>query len=481
MKLSELMKDTEVKNNYSDVEISFVTDKPEKCEKGCAFVCINGMSFDGHNAIDEAKKNGAVAFITEKDTGRENCLITENTRKAYGLMCSRLFDEPSKKMKIIGVTGTNGKTSTASIIYSLLTLSGEKAALLGTAANIIDGKEEEASFTTPDAYEYNRLLKKAYDCGTKYCVCEVSSQALDQYRTFGTEFEIGVFTNISKEHLDYHKTFENYLEAKIKLFESCKKAVINLDDAHSEEIISSLKCSVTTFSTKNDHSDLTAKCIKYGDGTVEYAAVMFSEISRVKMTGIGEYSVKNSLAALAVMIKLGFSLEKTAGLVPLVKPVRGRGEKLNTDCGFSVIIDYAHTPDALYNILYALSRNKTGRIITLFGCGGERDKSKRPDMGNIASAFSDIVVLTNDNPRNEDEDEIIRDILAGINKCECEIFIEKDREQAMKLAFMKAKENDIVLLAGKGHESYQIIKNKKIPFDEREKAIKILGSISRGD
>lgn len=479
MKLSELIKDTEVKNSYSDVEISFVTDRPEKCKKGSAFVCIEGKSFDGHNAVDEAEKNGAVAFITQKDTGKENSVKVENTRKAYALMCSRFFNEPSKKMKLIGITGTNGKTTTANIIYSLLTLSGEKAALLGTAGNIIDGKHEESLFTTPDAYEFNRLLKKAYDSGAKYCVCEVSSQALDQYRTFGTEFEIGVFTNISREHLDYHETFENYLEAKKKLFESCKCAVINLDDSRSEEIISSLKCDFMTFSAVNDRSDITAKCIKYNTDSVEYAAVMFSEISRVKAFGIGDFSVRNSLASLAVMIKLGFSLEETAKLMPLVKPVKGRGERLNTDCGFSVIIDYAHTPDALYNILYALGKNKKGRIITLFGCGGERDKGKRADMGSIAAAFSDIAVLTNDNPRNEDEDEIINDILAGAKNGECEIFIEKDREKAIKLALMKAKTDDTVLLAGKGHEEYQIIKDKKIPFDEREKAYKILGSLSR--
>ncbi len=474
MKLSQMLKNADVKSGYSDVEISFVTDRPEKCVKNSAFVCIEGFSFDGHGSIDEAEKNGAVVFITQKDTGRKNQIIVENTRKTYALMCSRFFSEPSKSMKLIGITGTNGKTTTAHTIYGLLTLSGRKAGLIGTAENIIDGNREESDFTTPGAFEFNRALRKMADCGTEYCVCEVSSQALDQYRTYPCEFEVGVFTNISNEHLDYHHTFENYLSAKKKLFSQCKSAVINLDDSAAEEIISSCGCEIMTFSTRDDRSDITAKDIRYYDGYTEYAAVMFSEICRVKVRGIGEYSVRNSLAAIAVMLKLGFKLSEAAEKAALISPVAGRGEKLKTNTDYSVIVDYAHNPDALYNILSALSNLKKGKIITLFGCGGERDREKRADMGNIAGAFSDIAVITNDNPRNENEDEIINDILSGMKESKCRIYVEKDRAQAIRLALMNAEKNDIVLLAGKGSEAYQTVKNEKIPFSDREKAEEIL-------
>lgn len=474
MKLSQLLFGADVENAYEDVEISFVTDNCEKCVKNCAFVCIEGKNHDGHDYIEKAEKNGAAVFITQKDTGRENQIIVKNTRKTYALMCSNLFGEPSKKMKLIGITGTNGKTTTANIIYSLLTLFGEKAGLIGTVENIVDGEKNESIYTTPDAFEFNRLLRKMADCGTKYCVCEVSSQALDQCRTDGCRFSVGVFTNITKEHLDYHKTFDNYLSAKKKLFSSCENAIINLDDPHADSVLSDIGCDAMTFSVKKDEADITAKNIRYGHGFAEYAAVMYCSIGRVRISGIGEYSVKNSLAALAVMIKLGFGFEETCEKMSLVKPVRGRGEVIETGKDFSVIIDYAHTPDALYNVLYALSREKKGRLIVLFGCGGDRDKSKRADMGSIASSLADIAIVTDDNPRNESEDEIIGDILSGMNNQKCRIYVEKDRTRAIKLALESAKKDDIVLLAGKGHEAYQIIKNQKMPFDEREKVAEIL-------
>lgn len=473
MKLSALLYEADVEK-LKDVEISFVTDKTENVKKGCAFVCIKGSHFDGHTAASCAVENGASVIIAERDTGAENQIIVPDTRKAYALMCSRFFGEPSKELKLIGVTGTNGKTTTANIIYSLLTLMGKKAGLMGTVQTIIDGKRSESSLTTPDAFEFNRNLRLMVQSGAEYCVCEVSSQALDQCRTEGCEFFAGVFTNLTPEHLDYHKTFENYLVAKKKLFSQCENAIINLDDKYSGDIISSAKCDTFTFSVKNDEADLTAKCIEYGDGFIRYAAVTYSDIARVRFHGFGTFSVSNSLAALAVMMKLGFDFEETSSKMQLVRPVSGRGEILDTGTDYKVIIDYAHTPDALQNILSALRRTKKGRLIVLFGCGGDRDRKKRSIMGEVVSSLSDIAVVTDDNPRGESEDEIISDILGGMNGRGCRIYVEKDRTQAIKLALSKAKKNDIVLLAGKGHEAYQIINNQKLPFDEREKVLEFL-------
>lgn len=474
MKLSHLLSEADVKNAFADFEIDYVTDKSENCREGCAFVCIKGEKHDGHDYVKEAKKNGASVIVTQKDLKEENQIVVGDTRKAYALMCSKFFCEPSKEMKVIGITGTNGKTTTANIIYSLLTLMGEKSGLVGTVENIIDGEKEESLFTTPDAYEFNRILRKMADCGTKYCVCEVSSQALSQKRTEGTVFETGVFTNITKEHLDYHKTFENYLGAKKRLFSSCKNAVINLDDPFCDRMAGNIPSSVLTFSTRKNEADITAKNIRYAENSVTFDAVMLYEIGRVTFSGIGEFSVRNALAALAVMKTLGFELCEICPLMEKVQPVKGRGEKLKTNTSYSVIVDYAHTPDALYNVLYALSKAKKGKLIVLFGCGGDRDKEKRPEMGKVVSAFADIAVVTDDNPRGESENEIISDILGGMNGRGCRIYVEKDRTQAIKLALSKAKKNDIVLLAGKGHEAYQIINNQKLPFDEREKVLEFL-------
>lgn len=474
MKLSMMLECSEVENEYADVEISFVTDSLEKCRKNCAFVCIEGKNTDGHSLADEAVKRGAVVLVAEKKTGRENEVLVKNTRRAYAYMCSRFFGNPSEKMKVIAITGTNGKSTTAWMVYSLLTLMGEKAGLIGTVENIIDGKREESTFTTPSAFEFNELLRRMADCGSRYCVCEVSSQALDQWRTYGSKFFAGVFTNITNEHLDYHKTFENYFSSKKKLFSQCKNAIINLDDSHAEDVICNAGCEIMTYATSRNDADLTAMGIKTGDFSVCYEAVMFSDIARVRAKGIGLHTVSNSLAAIAVMLKLGFDLCEVCSKMPCVDTLRGRGEKLDTDTPYTIIIDYAHTPDALMSILSALNREKKNRLIVLFGCGGDRDREKRAVMGNIVSSFSDIAVVTDDNPRNENEDEIISDILGGMNNPRCRTYVEKDREKAIRLALSHAKKDDIVLLAGKGHEAYQIIKDRKTLFDEREKVAEIL-------
>ena len=476
MKLSKLVSSLDVENTYTDEEISYITFDSRKCIPGCAFVCIKGEHADGHDKANEAVKNGAKVIIAQRDTKEKNQIIVKDTKKAYALMCCEFFDNPSKKLQLIGVTGTNGKTTVAHSIYRFLMLCERKTSLIGTIKNILPDRIEDSLLTTPDAFEFNRLLNEAVKLDCEYCVCEVSSQALDLERTYGCDFEIGVFTNISKEHLDYHKTMENYISSKKKLFLQCKNIVANLDDAYFNSIFDDIKAKVTTYSAQSDEAFLTAKSIRINEKSVDYAAVAYSQIGRVHFNMTGLFSVYNSLAVLSCALTLGYSFDESVSILPLIEPPTGRMEELETDKDFRVVIDYAHTPDGLLNVLSSLNKNKKGRIITVFGCGGNRDAKKRPLMGDIASQLSDITIVTSDNPRNEERESIINDILDGMgkNKNKNQVFVRIHRTQAIELALDLAKKGDIVLLAGKGHETYQIVGNERIPFDEREKVLSYL-------
>lgn len=469
MKLSCILASAVDSLDCKDVEISYITDDSRKVREGCAFVCIKGKNFDGHNAALQAEENGAVAIIAERDVGCKNQVIVENTRSVYAKMCSEFFSRPSKKMKMIGVTGTNGKTTVSTLIYEVLIRLGKKVGLIGTVSNIIDGKKTDSVLTTPDAFDLNRMFKEMVDCGTEYCIMEVSSQALDQCRTDGCHFDIGIFTNISRDHLDYHETMENYIAAKRKLFLNCDKAVINIDDPSYKLLLDGTDCKTLTYSAKQNSADLTAKTVKLSPGAVDYAIVGISMIGRVHYQTPGMFSVYNSMAAIGCALEMGFDFDDTLSAVAQIKSVKGRFEVLDTDTPYRIIIDYAHTPDGLENVLKTLNEVKQGRVITVFGCGGDRDKTKRPIMGETVARLSDVAVVTTDNPRTEEPESIINDILEGMKKSPNETFVKVDRTQAIHFAIDMAKENDIILLAGKGHETYQVIGKEKLHYDEREK------------
>ncbi len=475
MKLSYLLRNTVTESDYRDVEISYITDDSRKCKDGCAFVCIEGKNFDGHTAAKKAVECGAAVIIAQKDTGCENQVIVENTRSEYAKMCSLFFSEPSKKMKLIGITGTNGKTTVSTLIYNVLTSLGKKAGLIGTVSNIIDGKKTDSVLTTPDAFDLNRMFKEMADCQTEYCVMEVSSQALDQCRTDGIRFDVAVFTNLTQDHLDYHGSMENYVAAKRKLFLNCDKAVVNIDDSSYKALLNETDCKVTTYSAKQNAADLTAKTIKLSPGGVDYAIVGISMIGRVHYETPGMFSVYNSMAVIGSLLELGFDFDEVIATVAKLKSVKGRFEVLDTDTPYKVIIDYAHTPDGLENVLRTLNEVKQGgRVITVFGCGGDRDKTKRPIMGSTVAYLSDIAVVTTDNPRTEEPESIINDILEGMKGSKNQTYVKVDRTQAIEFALSIAKEHDIILLAGKGHETYQIIGKEKTHYDEREKVTEYL-------
>lgn len=456
-----------VDKNFANLEISGITCDSRNVEPGFAFVCISGFLQDGHAYAESAVEKGAAVIISEHATGVKNEIIVSDTHEIYADMCASWFGNPAKKLKLIGITGTNGKTSVSYILKGILERFGNKVGLIGTIQNMIGDKAIETKNTTPDAYELNRLFSLMVEAGCTYAVMEVSSHSLDQKRVCNLYFEAAIFTNLTQDHLDYHVTMENYLSAKKKLFTMCKTAIINADDKYAEELIKGLDCRIVTYSI-GDNADYSAKALKFYPSSVEYELISNSILNHVKFNTGGKFSVYNSMAAVITALELGFSVKETADAVANVSGVKGRAENLPTGKDFTVIIDYAHTPDGLKNILKTFKECEKNRVIVLFGCGGDRDKTKRAVMGNIAVRYSDYVIVTSDNPRSEEPGEIIKDILSGINSTSTPVKVIENRIDAIKYAVSIARKDDIIVLAGKGHETYQILKDKTIHLDERE-------------
>lgn len=467
MKLSLLLKQVPVQNTYEDREITFITDDSRKIQPGCAFVCIKGNHFDGHDAAFDAVRRGAAAVIVQHSVGCEGEVITSNTRAAYSLMCAAFFGEPAKKLRLIGVTGTNGKTTTTFLIKEILDMFGKKSGLIGTVVNMIDQQAEPAALTTPESFALQQLFAKMVQAGCEYCVMEVSSQALSQGRVEGCMFEVAVFTNLTQDHLDYHGNFENYAAAKAILFSQCKKAVLNSDDPAWHRMIRDSSCPYVTYAQKQQ-ADYRAAEIQYAQTGVRYQLRHAEQCFDTAIGIPGEFSVYNSLCAITALVELGFSLADVVEKAAKVKGVKGRIEVVPTDTDYVVIIDYAHSPDGLENILKAVRPITKGRVLTVFGCGGDRDRTKRPLMGKVAASLSDYLFVTSDNPRTEQPEAIIADILAGLKDCSVPMVVEPSRTLAIQAALNEAKAGDTVLLAGKGHETYQILGTEKIHYDERE-------------
>lgn len=474
MKLSQLLVRLETKGNYKDCEIASITDKFDSINPGDVFVCIKGNRFDAHTVAQRAiDEKGAAAVVVEHETGAKNEVIVENSRKAYSFMCSEYFSRPTDSLKMIGITGTNGKTTISFLIKHILEEAGKKCGLLGTVINLVGDKERPSSLTTPDPFEMQALFREMADEGCEFCIMEVSSQALSQQRVAPITFDLGIFTNLTQDHLDYHGTMKNYKSAKHMLFENSKKVIINDDDSAAEFMKENISAEIITYSMKND-SDYTAKNPVLSDKSVSYELVSNAMISRIKLNIPGEFSIYNSMAAAVAAKEMGVDVDVARKALSASTGVKGRMETVHVDTPYTVIIDYAHSPDGLINVLKSLRKVYTKKIITVFGCGGDRDKTKRPIMGEIAGNMSDIVVVTSDNPRTEDPQMIIDDILAGMDKCKAKIYVECDRTKAIEKALTIAKQDDVVLLAGKGHETYQILNTGKIHYDEREIVKEIL-------
>lgn len=481
MKLAKLMEglEYEVLKGNLDVSINSINYDSRKVKDGDMFVCIKGFKSDGHNFIDAAINNGAKVIVCEDEADVKDGITLikfKDTRKALAKIGAKYYDNPCDKLNIIGVTGTNGKTTTAFMIKNILESCNEKVGLIGTIANYIGDEKLETERTTPESLELQELFRNMVDKGVKYCVMEVSSHSLELDRVYGVDFEVGIFTNLTRDHLDFHKTFENYYKAKYKLFPRSKTSIVNIDDKYGVRITEDLqKENITNFITYGikNKADIMAKNEKLENMDILFDLVTKDKTERVLLPIPGEYNIYNALGAISACKVLGISLEDIKeGLKHVVVPGRceraARGHKLP----YEIIIDYAHTPDGLENILKTAREFTRRRLISVFGCGGDRDKVKRPQMGKIGTDLSDIAVITSDNPRSEEPDSIIDDIIAGIEK---DNYIRiTNRHEGIEKAMEIAEEGDVIVIAGKGHETYQILNTGTIHFDEREVIEEIL-------
>lgn len=466
MRLKDLFDKTgvEISGLIADTDITDIVYDSRKVTKGSLFVAIKGFKSDGHEYIEKAVEMGAAIVVGEEDRCEENYIRVPSSRKFLAAASANFFERACDKMKIVGITGTNGKTTTSYLIKQILELKGHKCGLIGTNQILIGDEAIDSERTTPESRELHELFYKMYKSGAEYVVMEVSSHSLELDRVYGIEFEVGVFSNLTQDHLDFHETMDNYAAAKAKLFEMSKSAAINADDAYSHVMLKNAK-NVVTYSIESA-SDLKVEGIKLRERGITFDVTYNGEERQLRLGIPGLFSVYNALAAASGALCLGFSLEDIEKGLVIARGVKGRLEVVPTLTPYTVIIDYAHTPDGLENVIKAVRGFAKGRVITLFGCGGDRDNTKRPIMGEIAQRLSDYVIVTSDNPRTEDPGVIMEQIVKGMH--EGNYVCIESRRDAIDYALDFAREGDVVILAGKGHETYQIFKTGTIHFDERE-------------
>lgn len=464
MKLKELIK---AGGALGETEITGITCDSRNVSPGYLFVCIKGTASDGHDYAAAAARAGAAAVVAEHDVGLENQIILPDTRAAYADACAEWFGRPADGLHLLAVTGTNGKTSVTYMLKAILEKAGFKVGLIGTIQNMIGDEIIAAHNTTPNAYELNSLFSLMRAKGCTHVIMEVSSHALDQSRVYRLSFDVAMFTNLTQDHLDYHKTMDNYFNAKKKLFKMCKIAVVNSDDPYAARLLADLSCKAVTYSA-GDNSTYSAKGINFKPASVDYEFVSDSDIAHIKVNTGGRFTVYNSLCAAVCAVEIGIPLKTVSAALSEIEGVKGRAESVPTGRDFHIVIDYAHTPDGLKNILSTFRECEKNRLIVLFGCGGDRDKTKRPIMGEIAEHFADYVIVTSDNPRSEEPRAIIDDILVGMRDSRTPYKVIENRIEAIKYAVSIATRGDIIVLAGKGHETYQILRDGTIHLDERE-------------
>lgn len=466
----------------ADVLVSDVTHDSRQAGAGWLFVAVRGLTLDGHRFVDDVMRRGAVGMISElkaPENFQGAWLQVADARTALAQAAAVINDNPSHELKLVGITGTNGKTTTTYLTFALAEANGETGAMLTTVEYRIGEKSEPAVRTTPEASDTNRFLRAAVAENCRMAVMETSSQAIDLHRCDALRFRVGIFTNLTRDHLDYHGTMENYFDAKKKLFdgrlgEKPASSVINIDDEWGAKLARELKDGdqkVVTFGLKNRRADMTANDINVSllKGTSFVLKTAGGE-RNVTSPLVGTPHVYNILAASAAALEIGYDLDKIVAGIKTCVGAPGRFERVETETDFAVVVDYAHSDDALLNVLKTARDLTKGRIITVFGCGGDRDKSKREPMGKVAGKYSDLVIVTSDNPRTENPLTIISQIENGLKETSCPYLAISDRHEAIHQAIRKAKAGDVVLIAGKGHETYQIVGNAKFHFDDREVA-----------
>ena len=472
MKLRELLQGVSALESTADMELDIIGvayDSREVSGKGL-FVAITGFATDGNRFIPMALEKGAAAVVTAKKPEREiPYILVASDRLALAQIGANYYSHPARSMKMIGVTGTNGKTSATLLLKHILEKAGgAKVGLIGTMQNMIGQEVIPTERTTPESFALQALFAQMRDAGCSHVVMEVSSHAIALDRIGGVHYDVAAFTNLTEDHLDFHKTMEAYCDTKAELFSRCSKAVANRDDEWFERMMAKASCPVLTTSTKTE-AGLRAEDLELHSDGVSFTAVMGCEKTVITLPIPGKFTVYNALTALGIAVQLGISLEDAGRALATAQGVKGRVEVVPTpDKDFTVLIDYAHTPDGLENVLSSVRDFCKGRLIAVFGCGGDRDPMKRPIMGRIGVSLSDIAVITSDNPRTEEPMAIIEDILKGVTPDQGEYVVIENRKKAVHYAMDIAQKNDIIVLAGKGHETYQEICGVKHHLDERE-------------
>ena len=485
MKISDLIKNIDTLSLYgsSEREVISLTYDSRQVSAGSCFFAIEGVATDGHKYIDSAVEHGATAVVCKRlpdvpNTENTTYIVVEDTDKAMALMASNYYGNPSLKITVVGVTGTNGKTTIATLLYDLVRAMGHKAGLISTVVYKVDEEQIESTHTTPDTIRLNAMLAAMVERGCEYCFMECSSHAIVQRRIYGIHFAGALFTNITHDHLDYHKTFAEYIRAKKIFFDELSKdsfAIVNGDDRNGEVMLQNTAAKRITLSVRR-HADYNCKIME----TTPEGMLLRIDNTDLWVAFLGRFNAYNLLTVYAAAVELGFEKEEVMRCLTLLRPVDGRFDIVHAQDGTTAIVDYAHTPDALENILKTVSeiRTKNQSVTVVCGCGGERDKSKRPEMAQIAVKYSDRAIFTSDNPRSEDPEQILREMEEGVAITDNYMKI-VDRDNAIKTAVMLSKAGDIIVVAGKGHESYQIIGSQKFDFNDKERVIYWFSTFNR--
>ncbi len=464
--------------NIADIDITGIAYDSRKVSSGNVFVCIKGYETDGHKFAAMAAENGAAVIVAEDELDVNVPVVyVENTRKTIAELAIAFYGNPAKRFSLIGITGTNGKTTITYLVKSILEAAGKRVGVIGTNQNIIGDKlllTKSTTPTTPNALELQQLFNEMVNNSADYVVMEVSSHALELERVHGCDFSVGVFTNLTQDHLDFHKTMENYLNAKAKLFAISKKGVVNFDDNGGKTIAARGECPDILKVGMGEGCDLKAENIRVSSRGSDFDMLYNGARYPAHIQIPGRFSVYNAICAAGAALQLGIDIETIIKGLGSATGVVGRVEVVPTDTDYTVIIDYAHTPDGLENVINCVQGFAEGRVITLFGCGGDRDNTKRPIMGEIAGRLSDFSIITSDNPRTEDPELIVREIEAGMKRTNGEYVLITDRREAIGYALDMARKGDVIILAGKGQETYQIIGKEKHDFDERIEVYKHL-------
>lgn len=483
MKLKELLADVPVLQQHADpeMEISGLCCDSRRAEPGSLFVAVSGFASDGNRFIPSAMAKGAVAVVTAKKPEEDiPYVLVESDRLALALISGNYYGRPARKMTMIGITGTNGKTSSTLLLKQVLEKClGAKVGLIGTMENYIGDQVIPTERTTPESFELQALFARMYDAGCTHVVMEVSSHAISLERIGGIHYDVAAFTNLTEDHLDFHKTMDAYCDAKAELFRRCSRAVVNRDDPYAPRILAAAQCPVLTTSAHGE-AGLYAQDVELSSDHIRFAAVSGEERVQVYVPIPGRFTVYNTLTVLGIAKSLGIALEDAAGALKEACGVKGRIEVVPTPgMPYCVLIDYAHSPDGLEKVLKSVRDFCKGRLISVFGCGGDRDPIKRPIMGRIGVESADFAIITSDNPRTEEPMAIIRDILRGITPDMGEYTVIEDRRRAIRYAMDIAKKDDIIVLAGKGHETYQEIQGVKHHLDEREEVAAHLAELRK--